>query len=274
MIMKKKTDESVYGPIITKRDLHKANYRWLMSVETFNYETQQGASVAYALSPILRKIYKNDDDYVEALDNHFQYYNTQPWLAAIILGACVAMEEKKGLQAKQAVSDFKVGTMGPLAGIGDSLLMTMLPTIMGSIAAYMALENNPFGIILWGLLIAVIFFFRMHCFEFGYRQGSKIVTEYGDKINYLTEAASVLGITVVGSLIGSVISVTTPLKFEFGKVTTAIQPMLDKILPELIPAALVWLAYDLLKSKKLSMTWVILLFIVIAMFGAAFGFLK
>lgn len=249
MIMKKKTDESVYGPIITKRDLHKANYRWLMSVETFNYETQQGASVAYALSPILRKIYKNDDDYVEALDNHFQYYNTQPWLAAIILGACVAMEEKKGLQAKQAVNDFKVGTMGPLAGIGDSLLMTMLPTIMGSIAAYMALENNPFGIILWGLLIAVIFFLRMHCFEFGYRQGSKIVTEYGDKINYLTEAASVLGITVVGSLIGSVISVTTPLKFEFGKVTTAIQPMLDKILPELIPVVLVWLAYDLLKPE-------------------------
>ncbi|MCC7667573.1 PTS fructose transporter subunit IID [Liquorilactobacillus satsumensis] len=274
MIMKKKTDESVYGPIITKRDLHKANYRWLMSVETFNYETQQGASVAYALSPILRKIYKNDDNYVEALDNHFQYYNTQPWLAAIILGACVAMEEKKGLQAKRAVNDFKIGTMGPLAGIGDSLLMTMLPTIMGSIAAYMALENNPFGIILWGLLIAVIFFLRMHCFEFGYRQGSKIVTEYGDKINYLTEAASVLGITVVGSLIGSVISVTTPLKFEFGKVTTAIQPMLDKILPELIPVALVWLAYGLLKSKKLSMTWVILLFIVIAMFGAAFGFLK
>ena len=53
-----------------------------------------------------------------------------------------------------------------------------------------------------------------------------------------------------------------------------IQPMLDKILPQMIPALLVLLAYKLLKSKKLSMTWVILLFIVIAMFGAAFGFLK
>lgn len=272
--MTKKNDQKIYGPIVTKKDLHKANYRWLMSVETFNYETQQGVSVAYALSPILRKIYRNDDDYVEALDNHFQYYNTQPWLAAIVLGACVAMEEKQGLAAKSAINDFKVGTMGPLAGIGDSLLMTMIPTIMGSIAAYMALQNNPFGILLWGILIAVIFFLRMHCFEFGYRQGSKIITEYGDKINYLTEAASVLGITVVGALIGSVISVTSPLKFQFGKVSMQIQPMLDKILPQMIPALLVLLAYKLLKSKKLSMTWVILLFIVIAMFGAAFGFLK
>ncbi|MEA0974156.1 PTS system mannose/fructose/sorbose family transporter subunit IID [Lacticaseibacillus paracasei] len=268
-----KSQAQDYGPIVTKKDLRKANYRWLMSVCTFNYQTQQGASVAYALSPILRKIYKKDDDYVEALNNHFQYYNTQPWLAAIILGACVAMEERQGLGAKDAVNDFKVGTMGPLAGIGDSLLMTMIPTIMGSIAAYMALENNPFGIILWGLLIGVIFFLRMHCFEFGYRQGAKVVTEYGDKINYLTEAASVLGITVVGSLIGSVISVTSPLKFQFGKVAMKIQPMLDKILPQLIPVLLVFLAYKLIKSKKLSMTWVILLFIVIAMFGAAFGFL-
>ncbi|SFG63668.1 PTS system mannose/fructose/sorbose family transporter subunit IID [Sporolactobacillus nakayamae] len=270
--MKKKQD-NIYGPIVTKKDLRKANYRWLMSVCTFNYQTQQGASVAYALSPILRKIYKQDDNYVKSLNSHFQYYNTQPWLAAIILGACVSMEERQGLKAKDAVQDFKVGTMGPLAGIGDSLLMTMIPTIMGSIAAYMALENNPVGIFLWMALIALIFFFRMHCFEFGYRQGAKVITEYGDKINYLTEAASILGITVVGALVGSVISVASPLNFQFGKVAMKIQPMIDKILPQLIPVLLVFIAYRLLKSKKISMTWVILLFIVIAMFSAAFGIL-
>lgn len=75
------------GYKVTKKDLRNANWRWLMSVCTFNYQTQQGASVAYALSPILRKIYTNDEDYKQALNNHFRYYNTQPWLAAIILGA-------------------------------------------------------------------------------------------------------------------------------------------------------------------------------------------
>ncbi|WP_407855019.1 PTS system mannose/fructose/sorbose family transporter subunit IID [Enterococcus hailinensis] len=258
---------------VTKKDLRKANYRWLMSVCTFNYQTQQGASVTYALSPILRKLYKDDDEYIESLNNHFQYYNTQPWLAAIILGACVAMEEKQGLEAKDAINDFKVGTMGPIAGIGDSLLMTMIPTIMGSIAAYMALENNPVGIFLWFILIMVIFFFRMRGFEFGYKQGMKIVTEYGEKINYLTEAASVLGLTVVGSLIASVISVSTPLKFTFGEVSMKIQPMLDKILPTLIPVMITAAAYYLLSKKKISMTILILLVIVFAMVMAAFGIL-
>lgn len=113
------------GYKVTKKDLRNANWRWLMSVCTFNYQTQQGASVAYALSPVLRKIYTNDEDYKQALNNHFRYYNTQPWLAAIILGACVAMEERDGLAAADAVQDLKIGTMGPLAGVGDSLLMTM-----------------------------------------------------------------------------------------------------------------------------------------------------
>lgn len=259
---------------ITKKDLRKANYRWLMSVCTFNYQTQQGASVSYALSPILRKIYKNDDDYVEALNNHYQYYNTQPWLAAIILGACVAMEEKQGLEAKEAINDFKVGTMGPIAGVGDSLLMTMIPTIMGSIAAYMALEGNPFGIILWFILIMVIFFFRMRAFEFGYKQGIKIVTEYGEKINYLTEAASVLGLTVVGTLIASVINVSTPLQFNFGDVEMEIQPMLDNILPTLIPVLITVTAYYLLTKKNISMTVLIVLVIIFSMIMAAFGILS
>lgn len=259
---------------VTKKDLRKANYRWLMSVETFNYQSQQGASVAYALSPMLRKIYKNDDDYIESLNNHFQYYNTQPWLASIILGATVAMEEKQGLEAKSAVQDIKVGTMGPLAGIGDSLLMTMIPTIMGSIAAYMGLEGNPVGTLLWLALVLVIFFFRMRGFEFGYKQGVKIVTEYGDKINYLTEAASVLGLTVVGALIASVIKVSTPVKFTFGDVSMEIQPMLDDVLPSLIPLAIVGISYYLLSKKKISMTVLILLVIAFAMLCSAFGILK
>lgn len=99
------------GYKVTKKDLRNANWRWLMSVCTFNYQTQQGASVAYALSPVLRKIYTNDEDYKQALNNHFRYYNTQPWLAAIILGACVAMEERDGLAAADAVQDLKIGTM-------------------------------------------------------------------------------------------------------------------------------------------------------------------
>lgn len=261
------------GYKVTKKDLHNANWRWLMSVCTFNYQAQQGASVAYALSPVLRKIYTNDEDYKQALNNHFRYYNTQPWLAAIILGACVAMEERDGLAAADAVQDLKIGTMGPLAGVGDSLLMTMIPTIMGSIAAYMAIEGNPVGAGIWFALILAIFWVRMHALEFGYKQGVKLVTDFSEKLPNLTAAASVLGLTVVGCLIASVIGVTCPISFSFGDVAMEIQPLLDKILPAMIPAAITGSAYYLLTKKNASMTALILVVIVLAMVASAAGIL-
>ena len=227
------------GYKVTKKDLRNANWRWLMSVCTFNYQTQQGASVAYA----------------------------------IILGACVAMEERDGLAAADAVQDLKIGTMGPLAGVGDSLLMTMIPTIMGSIAAYMAIEGNPVGAGIWFALILAIFWVRMHALEFGYKQGVKLVTDFSEKLPNLTAAASVLGLTVVGCLIASVIGVTCPISFSFGDVAMEIQPLLDKILPAMIPAAITGSAYYLLTKKNASMTALILVVIVLAMVASAAGIL-
>lgn len=77
--------------------------------------------------------------------------------------------------------------------------MTMIPTIMGSIAAYMAIEGNPVGAGIWFALILAIFWVRMHALEFGYKQGVKLVTDFSEKLPNLTAAASVLGLTVVAA---------------------------------------------------------------------------
>lgn len=105
---------------VTKKDLRKAAWRWnWMTVNLFNYETQEGPAVAWSLAPVLRKIYKNDDEYKAALENHFKYFNTTPTMANLVLGAVVAMEEKDGIKAKDTVQSFKTSMMGPLAGIGE-----------------------------------------------------------------------------------------------------------------------------------------------------------
>lgn len=69
------------------------------------------------------------------LDNQFKYFNTTTWMANILLGASLAMEEKDGLEALDTVQNFKTGMMGPLAGIGDTLIWVLYPTIMGSIGS-------------------------------------------------------------------------------------------------------------------------------------------
>ncbi len=84
--------------------------------------------------------------------------------------------------------------MGPLAGVGDTLIWTLLPTILGSIAGYMALEGNPVGTILWLLTNVVFIIIRTQLMWIGYKEGTKLITKFGAKIAQITDAASVLGL--------------------------------------------------------------------------------
>lgn len=54
-----------------------------------------------------------------------------------------------GNKDKEIVQNIKTSLMGPLSGVGDTIFWVLVPTIIGSIAGYMALENNPTGVIAW-----------------------------------------------------------------------------------------------------------------------------
>lgn len=263
--------------ILTKKDIRKAALRYMfMACNVFNYETQQGPAAVYSLSPALRKIYKNKDkEYIESLNNQFNYFNTTTPMANILLGASLAMEEKDGIKAKDAVQSLKTSLMGPLAGIGDTIIWVLWPTIMGSISGYMALQGNPLGAIIWFIANILFLGVRFKLFDLGYTSGVKLVTSFGDRLSIFTEAASVMGLSVVGALIASVVKVSTPLTFQTGAVKLAVQTgVLDKIMPALLPAVLTFIVYKLLGSKKWTPTRIIVLVIAIAMVGAFFGILK
>ena len=261
-------------PVLTKKDCVKGACRWsLMAVTTFNYDTQLAPAVVFGIGPLLRKIYPDDDEYVEALNNHFRYFNTHPWVANLVLGATLALEDKEGISAADAVQNIKVSLMGPLAGIGDTLIWTLLPTILGSIAGYMALEGNPVGTILW--LLTNVFFIavRTQLMWVGYREGTKLITKFGGKIALITYAASLLGLRVVVDLAARVVTAKTPLTFQMGEVNMALADLLDKILPSMISVLTVWALYKLIGRKGMKVTTIILLVILFSMVCSAFGIL-
>lgn len=70
---------------VTKRDLKKTAARYnFMACNIFNYESQMGPAIAWAMAPVLRKIYKNDEEYKEALNNHFNYFNSTTVMSSMI----------------------------------------------------------------------------------------------------------------------------------------------------------------------------------------------
>ena len=78
-----------------------------------------------------------------ALNNHFNYFNSTTVMSSMILGATLAVEEKDGIAAKDTVQSLKTSLMGPFAGVGDTLVWVLWPTIIGSISGYMAQQGNP-----------------------------------------------------------------------------------------------------------------------------------
>ena len=261
--------------ILTKKDVNKAGFRWMvMPMSSFCYEVQFGQAVVYALAPALRKLYPDDDDYVAAINNHFKYFNTQPYMCQIVLGAALGMEEQLGRAGAETIQDFKTGVMGPLAGIGDTLFWVVIPTIWASIASPMALEGNATGIILWTLFAVALTLFRLKFFEWGYTLGTRLITELKSTLQVLTDACSILGLNVVGALIPSVISVKVPMVINFATgPSLSIQEQFDKIMPCMIPVLLTFICYKLLGKKKVSMTTLVFAVLIVSIAGSALGIL-
>lgn len=251
----------------------KVFWRWFFANGCgWNYEKMQGLGYFFSMLPMIEK-QKDEKAKAELAKTEIQFFNTNNSVAPIILGVDCAIQDEKGAEAADTIAAVKTGMMGPLAGIGDTLLYVIPSTIIGSIAAYLALEGNPIGLVLW-LCFGV---FRLFCmqkfFELGYREGVKVVGELGNRMKKITQAANILGLTVIGALIPSVINAKFAYQFNWGDVSLSIQEIADKIMPALAPTLIVFLAYWLLGRKKMNSTRVTLLLVVIGIVAHNLGIL-
>ncbi|MGX7265430.1 PTS system mannose/fructose/sorbose family transporter subunit IID [Enterococcus crotali] len=252
---------------LTKKDINKVYLRNLFSLQWgWNYEKMQGIGYAYVIMPALKRLYGNDPEKMKkALKTQMGFFNTTPAMSHLIIGADMALEEKIGIEDDQAITGLKTGLMGPFAGVGDTLFIAIYRAIVFSIAAYMAQGGQAFGLAIPIIAGAAVLWVRYKFTWIGYNQGKKIATEFADKMKLLTQAAAILGLTVVGGLIPSVITYKLELTYKMGEVTLSIQEMLDKILPALIPLSIVMMSYWLLGKKKMNSTRLIFVLILLGM---------
>lgn len=260
---------------LTKKDHLNTALRWtFIGSNTVNFGTLQGAGYAWAIADTLRKLYPDDEDYKKAMEVEFEYFNTTPYMAPAVLGADVAIQEREGLKSLDAVRSVKTSLMGPLAGMGDSILWVLFPTIMGSISGYMALEGNPLGALIWIALNLLLVLFRIKLYDLGYKSGVRLITDLSSRLQLFTESASIIGLTVVGSMIAASVKLYTPLEFAFNEVKIGLQSeIFDKIAPSLLSILLVGFVYWLMEKKKLGFLQMILILLVISLAGAYFGVL-
>ena len=249
---------------VSKKDLFKVYVRTMFGLQWgWNYEKMQGLGYCYSILPVLKKLYPKKEDLAKAMKIHLGFFNTATVMSHLIIGANIAIEEEFGNQDEEAITGLKTGLMGPFAGVGDTIFLAIYRAIVFSTAAYLALEGQAIGVLIPLVCGAGIMGVRFKFTQIGYTQGRKIATGFASSLRVFTEAASILGITVVGALVPSVVKAPINLNFNLGEVTLSIQEMLDKIMPNLMPLGVVLFSFWLLGKKGMSSTK--LIFVLIAL---------
>lgn len=164
---------------ITKKDLNRVFWRMQVLNVTNNYESMQAIGFLSSFVPVLERLYKDKPKElkVKAMKRHLQFFNSHVNSDALILGVAAALEETTDEDEKEVVTSIKTGLMGPLAGIGDSVLkFTWLP-ICGSIGAALALNGSVMGPILMFLLYNIVnVAIKYYGIHLGYSKGVDLVS--------------------------------------------------------------------------------------------------
>jgi PTS system mannose-specific IID component len=265
---------------LTKSDLVSIFIRSNFLLGSFNFERMQAIGFCVSMIPALKKLYKGDD-LKAALQRHLEFFNTQPFLATPIMGIIAAMEEQKanGADISEAtISGVKIGLIGPLAGVGDPIFWGTLRPVLAALGAGIALTGSLLGPLIFFIAFNVIrLATNWYGVMYGYEKGTQLVSDIGgNKLRYLTEGASVLGLLVMGALVAKWTTVNMPFVLSTytasdGKVViTTVQSVLDSLMPGIIPLLMTFACMYLLK-KGINPLLIILGLFAIGIVGYAVG---
>lgn len=266
--------------VMTEDVFKKTFWRSFPLQACFNFERMQNIGFAYMMIPALKKLYPNKEDLKIALKRHLTIFNTTPAVVTFIAGATIAMEEKiknakeKGEEAdEESINAVKTALMGPLAGIGDSFFWGTFRIIGAGIGASLAAKGSIMGAVLFLLIYNIPHLIvRYQGLKLGYKSGVSFLESLskGGVIALLTEVAKILGLVVVGSMCGSMVSLSTPLVLKISGAKIVFQEVFDGIIKGLLPLGFTWLLYKLLQKgfKTTTLLWGIL---ALGIIGAVVG---
>lgn len=266
---------------LSKKTLLKSFHNWYYGHLTcFSQEHMQTFGYLCSMLPLVEELYDNEDDKAKAMNTYTAFFNTEPQLGSVIVGMTAGLEEARANGAddvdEETINSLRAGLMGPVAGIGDSLIVgTVIPILLG-IAMGMSTGGSPLGAIFYIIVWNLFAYFGMKFLYIkGYRLGGKAVDFLiGAQGEALRDSVSTLGGIVIGAVAATWVSVKTSLQLfnDAGEAYLTLQDKLDEVFPGLLTAVFIILCWFLMAKKKMSPIKVMLLLVVVAFVGVLVGF--
>ncbi|MGK0606643.1 PTS system mannose/fructose/sorbose family transporter subunit IID [Enterococcus gilvus] len=272
-------ESSIKSNKLDHKTLNHSFHLWFWGALTcFSQQHMQTFGYLSSMMPIIKKLYPKKEDQVQAIQAYTAFFNTNPMLGTVIVGVTASMEEARATKDDidgETINDMRAGLMGPIAGIGDSLIDgTLIPILLG-ISLGMSTGGSPIGaifyIIVWGL---VSYFGQRFLYFRGYKFGDKAVTFLvGKQGAAVRHAIGIVGSMVVGGVLASWVNVTTSFKLigTDGKVFLKLQDKIDSIYPGLLTVGVTLFCWWLMSKRHVSAIWTMLILVVISLIGVLIG---
>lgn len=262
---------------ISQKEFRQVFMRSMTLDSGWNYERQQNMNFCYMMIPVLKRLYPDSKEKMaSALKRHLEFMACTPHIVTFLAGIITAMEEESVYESDfdtSSISAIKTSLMGPMAGIGDSLIWGTLLTIAAGIGTSFASNGSVLGPILFLLIINVpCLLLRYYGLKAGYQSGIKFFTSMQESrvIEKITSTASILGLLVIGSMIAKQVSISTSLAIDIQGMKIIVQNYFDEIMPCFLPMCAFGIMYTLL-NKKVRPTTILIGLIIFGCITAAAG---
>lgn len=237
---------------------------------------QMAIGFLWQIMPALNRYYKDQPEKKKgALYRHVQFCNVSNAIYPFLAGLVASMEKENS-----EVDDFdtssivaiKAALMGPLAGIGDSLLFSVVRVIAAGIGISFALQGSILGPILFFLIYnGCTMALRFSLGYVGFISGSSFITNMyqNGTLKILTKCAGILGLIMVGAMTASTVKFTTAISIPIpGGEAVALQSSLDTLFLGLVPLLLTFGCKKLL-DKNVNINWIMVGIFVLSLLMAA-----
>ena len=195
---------------VSGSDLARVAARTPLLQATWNYERQQGLGWAWCFAPVLERLYPDPAVRCQRLAEHTAYFNTQPTLASLALGAVANLEEQRAAAPTpedDAVARVKTVLGSALAALGDRLFWFTLRPFAACLGVLLALGGSWVGALaMWVCYNAVHLTLRYRGVAWGYRQGPGVLGQgMRERLERLVDSLAVLGAALVGVVVAAVL---------------------------------------------------------------------
>lgn len=195
---------------VTGSDLARVAVRANLLQAAWNYERQQGLGWALSLEPVLRRLYPDPAERCERMAEHTAYFNTQPTLASLALGAVAGLEERRAAGeplTAESIARVKAVMGSTLAALGDRLFWFTLRPFAACLGIAVTLGLPWAGAIaLWLTYNVFHLVVRSFGVGWGYRQGPAVL---GDvlrrRVGRAVGLLSIGGSALVGAIVAELL---------------------------------------------------------------------